>query len=173
MAKRRCKCNATGEWGTSDIFYKAPNGKYYKDEQLYLTYKKESESFDTVAAIIFDVLGWKAMEGCYPKKFFSKLNMLHGFGWSNVSVVAKETKSELKAIMERNDYKFKDELSRAVYLMAVIRTKCFEAEQKKNRMSNSKRGFTAEREVLPEYYDEPDIMHLKPRSAKDISKWLD
>ena len=32
---RKVKCQITKEWGTSDTFYKAPNGKYYKSKKLY------------------------------------------------------------------------------------------------------------------------------------------
>lgn len=33
--RRSCKCNYTGEKGMTDVFYKAPDGKYYKDEETY------------------------------------------------------------------------------------------------------------------------------------------
>ena len=31
---RKVKCQITKEWGMSDAFYKAPNGKYYKSKKL-------------------------------------------------------------------------------------------------------------------------------------------
>lgn len=36
---RKVKCQVTGIYGTSDTFYKAPNGKYYETEDIYEKYK--------------------------------------------------------------------------------------------------------------------------------------
>ena len=38
---RKVKCQITKEWGMSDVFYKAPNGKYYKSQKLYEVWLKE------------------------------------------------------------------------------------------------------------------------------------
>ena len=32
---RRVKCQATGAWGTTLTYYKAPDGHWYKDEATY------------------------------------------------------------------------------------------------------------------------------------------
>lgn len=52
---RKVRCQVTKEWGTSDTFYKAPNGKYYIDEKIYLKVKKDAEyrnlCIDTICSI--------------------------------------------------------------------------------------------------------------------------
>ena len=40
---RKVKCQITGEYGTSETFYKADNGKYYKSKELYNVWNKENE----------------------------------------------------------------------------------------------------------------------------------
>jgi len=41
---RQCKCQVTGEKGTTDTFYKADNGKYYKSKEVYDIWNKENEN---------------------------------------------------------------------------------------------------------------------------------
>lgn len=42
--RRGCKCNYTGERGMTDSFYKAPDGKYYKDEATYGQHLADKEA---------------------------------------------------------------------------------------------------------------------------------
>ena len=43
---RKVRCQVTKEWGTSDTFYKAPNGKYYINKETYQKIKKDAEYRD-------------------------------------------------------------------------------------------------------------------------------
>lgn len=51
-----CTCAATGEKGKTNEFYKAPNGKYYKSEELYQEILFERDCRDKVFNIIFHEL---------------------------------------------------------------------------------------------------------------------
>lgn len=49
---RKVKCQVTGICGTSDTFYKAPNGKYYETEDIYETYKLDKEYYEKIFFLI-------------------------------------------------------------------------------------------------------------------------
>lgn len=41
---RAVRCKITGEYGTIDTFYKAPDGKYYKSKEIYQHEKNEKNT---------------------------------------------------------------------------------------------------------------------------------
>lgn len=49
---RKVMCKITGECGTSDSFYKAPDGKYYKTEQIYNEFVKNNEIISQIISFV-------------------------------------------------------------------------------------------------------------------------
>ena len=45
---RLVTCKATGEKGTSDTFYKSPNGKYYKSKEVYENFMRDKKLLDDI-----------------------------------------------------------------------------------------------------------------------------
>ena len=49
---RLVTCNATGEKGTSDIFYKSSDGKYYKSKDVYENFINDKRLLDDIHTFI-------------------------------------------------------------------------------------------------------------------------
>lgn len=56
---RQVSCYITGEKGDSDSFFKAPNGKYYRTEQLYRNLEEEQEYTEKLIVLINTILNNK------------------------------------------------------------------------------------------------------------------
>ena len=64
MAERIVKCTVTVETGTSSNFYKAPNKKWYRNEETYLNWRAESEARKKVIEwLLTEILGYSLGEG--------------------------------------------------------------------------------------------------------------
>ena len=138
---RRVKCQVTKEMGTSDIFFKAPNGKYYKTEEVYLEWKRTSELRNMCISILCDVAGYN--ENIVIPTFLNK--MVNDIGKKTGFDVLYETiQRHYKDFVWANEHKeFATELNRLFYYQSIIKNNIIEVynehqeekEQKKREES--------------------------------------
>ena len=114
---RKVKCQDTQEFSTSDVAYKADDGKYYSSEEAYLKIKCYiAYRFKCVEAM-FSVMGYK--EGMIlPTIFYKKLSELKNVGFE---AVYNTIKSQFDSIQWAiNNKQFASEASKVIYIMAII-----------------------------------------------------
>lgn len=99
---RSCTCAVTGEKGNTVDFYKAPNGKYYKSEDIYNEHMHEYSCKKALYVIVFkEILKIKDCEkyGSY----FNKLVSDSGIKYSELLKCLKSNKEEIIEKMPSDD----------------------------------------------------------------------
>lgn len=162
---RKVKCQITKEEGTSDVFYKAPNGKYYKSQKLYETWLKEKtdreEFLDMFAT---DFLGYKKGQ-VFPTVLCKRLKELEFYGYDVINQTVKKCKSSIEYALTHKD--FASENGKISYIFAII----------KNNINDVYKQIVEEEKkpIVEHYIDETvDIDNIQTtHKEKNIKKWLE
>lgn len=162
---RKVKCQITKEYGTSDSFYKAPNGKYYKSQELYETWNKEKiDRADFLDMFASEFLGYETGQ-VFPTVLCKRLKELEFYGFDVINQTVKKCRSSIGYAITHKE--FANENAKISYIFAII----------KNNINDIYRQVTKKRnEPRPEYYiDETvDIENIQTKhKEKDIRKWLE
>lgn len=167
---RPCKCWATKEKGNSDDFFKAPDGHYYKSEEIYNESRKEIDAYNEVVNLLYvDYLGYEPKQpfSSYGVKEISKLRKFYG------AVTILHTFEECKDALEWANMSkhFDTEFSHINYLLAIIKNKIKDVYDREER--NRKKMEVAESKVF-EVIEDIDVNYdVDPHKAKDISEFLE
>lgn len=162
---RKVKCQITKEWGTSETFYKAPNGKYYKSQKLYEVWLKEKtdrENFLNMFACEF--LGYKSGQ-VFPTILCKRLQELEFYGFDVINKTVQKCSSSIEyALTHKN---FVNEGIKISYIFAII----------KNNINDVYKQVVKEDNIpKTEHYidDTVDIEDIQTKhKEKDITKWLE
>jgi hypothetical protein len=167
----RVKCQLTGEYGTSATFYKAPNGKYYKSEEMYKAWEKEKDDRKYISEMIAtDFLGY--VEGqVFPTFIFKKLKELEFYGYDIIKTTIERCRTSIEYAMSNKV--FKNDNARISYIFAIIRNNINDIY--KEHVINEKTIENQEKHVTNfEVTDEYAIMNIgSKQKAKDISEFLE
>ena len=123
MGKRRVVCQVTKEKGLSGEFYRVVhNGRnlYYKDEQTYLNMIKEREIKDEINHFIaIEILNYDS--GQYlPPALLKRINDMNKLYPYEVILETFKVNKETLQYWMNQDSKFKNEMARISYMMAII-----------------------------------------------------
>ena len=122
---RKVVCRVTGEYGTSDKFYKViENGKnkYYKSEEIYKGYKKQQLYRQKTLDLIFDLLGYEE-DQYLPPMLLGKIKKLNNyFTYEVIYETFQQSHKTLQYWINIKE-KFSSEYSRINYMMAIIQNK--------------------------------------------------
>ena len=162
---RKVKCQITKEEGTSDVFYKAPNGKYYKSQKLYEAWLKEKidreEFLDMFAT---DFLGYKKGQ-VFPTVLCKRLKELEFYGYDVINQTVKKCKSSIEYALTHKD--FASENGKISYIFAII----------KNNINDVYKQIVEEEKkpIVEHCIDETvDIDNIQTtHKEKNIKKWLE
>lgn len=115
---RKVKCQVTKEVGDASEFFKAPNGKYYKTEQIYNKWRHEAEDRRQCIDLICEYANYKSIE--YAPSFLNK--MLSDFGKKVGYDVLLETIQECENdfLWANSNRDFNNEMGRMFYFKAII-----------------------------------------------------
>ena len=168
---RKVKCQITKEEGTSDVFYKAPNGKYYKSQKLYETWLKEKidreEFLDMFAT---DFLGYKKGQ-VFPTVLCKRLKELEFYGYDVINQTVKKCKSSIEYALTHKD--FASENGKISYIFAIIKNNIndvYKECQRKEKIEERQE----KKIVIIETVDERSIMDIgSKQKGKDISEFLE
>lgn len=151
---RQVKCMATGELGSNTEFYKAPNGRYFKNESVYKEWtkkhgkksvkpKKEGrtpESYRKLYGALSTALGYNVGQPL-PRVVMSKIKELDYYSDEVITETVIDCTDDIQwADKNRN---FDTEYSRACYVMAIISNHV--ADTQKRHDIETKRRRDAER----------------------------
>ena len=162
---RKVKCQITKEIGSSDTFYKADNGLYYKSKELYEEYKTEAEYRRKIIDFFcIELLGYE--KGCaFPTVLTKKLESLSAYSNKTIwaTILYKEEDLRYWASVEG---KFKNDFGKICYLFVIIINSINEVQKMVKAKENQ---LTSAVEIPPEIED----ISNKTNQNKDISKWLE
>lgn len=152
------KCMATGERGPRDTYYKAPNGRYFKSEEIYEAWmagrRKEKakqnkprhyekpgrtpESYKKLCDTIADMIGYDPGGGQpMPTIVFRRLKELDYYSDEIIQETLDEKADAIRWAMENKA--FENDSGRACYLMAIVRNNIAEVERREKEKKKARR----------------------------------
>ena len=164
---RRVKCRVTGQIGDSSCFYRAPNGYYYKSEELYLEMvQKETVRKNLIRYISLEFL--ELTEGMkIPGFLLKKIKEYETpYGYSLLLSYLKENHELISRSLAR--ISFSNDVRKIQYLFAIVDGN-INTYYKKEKERLAKIEKAKETKV-----DMPSI-EISPvkHKEKDIRGWLD
>lgn len=117
MAARRVKCRDTGEYSTSDVAYKAPDGKYYSSEAAYSSSVIQKESRSQCIELWYELLQYQAWQKM-PSLVFSKLKSWEPYGYDVVYATMNGERQRINWALVNKQ--FKNDSQCIAYLCAII-----------------------------------------------------
>jgi len=162
---RKVKCQITGEYGTSDTFYKASNGHYYKSKEIYEQDKKDKKYYSLIKdTICFEFLGYQKGQK-FPTTLTKKLKELSFYPNEVIYKTIQDQKENIEYWILRKD--FSSDYGKIAYIFAIITNNINDVYR--NWKINQHQQIKQE-----QWQDEPiEIIKSKQHKSIDISKWLD
>ena len=116
---RQCKCQITGETGTTDTFYKADNGKYYKSKEVYDIWNKENENRKKVIEkFAIDFLDYEPGQ-VFPTVLTKKLKELEFYGYDVINRTIDKAYNSIQYSIQHKE--FKNDIGKISYIFAIIK----------------------------------------------------
>ncbi len=164
---RKVKCQITHEVGDSADFYKAPNGKYYKSEDVYNLWRRETEDRKECIRLICDYADYKSGE--YAPTYLNK--MLKEFADKVGYDVLLETIQgcEKEFIWANENKEFNNELGRLFYYKAIIGNKVVDVYKKHQRIKEQEKRMS---QTPIEIYGDIDNIGCPTGGGKDLRNLL-
>ena len=162
---RKVKCQITGEWGTSEIFYKADNGKYYKSKELYDVWNKENEDrkyvIERFATEFLDYVPGQV----FPTILTKKLKELEFYGYDVINKTIDKSYDSIQYALRTKD--FRNDVGKISYIFAIIKNNINDVyKQVANEEKEQKRECDIATSV--------DIDNIQTtHTEKNITKWLE
>lgn len=162
---RQCKCQVTGEKGTTDIFYKADNGKYYKSKEVYDIWNKENEDRkNVIERFAVDFLDYKPGQ-VFPTVLTKKLKELEFYGYDVINRTIDKAYNSIQYAIQHKE--FKNDVGKISYIFAIIKNNINDVY--KQVVQEEKRS-----ETVCEIDNEVDIDNIQTNhKEKNIKKWLE
>ena len=151
---RKVKCVDTGELSTSDLAYKAPNGKYFSSEANYKQWEENKTYRLKCIDKMYEIMGYKP-KMILPTYFFKKLKDFEGVGYLALyNTMITQSKSIDWALKNKD---FGSETAKVMYIVAKLKEK-----REANRKINT---------IMPDEF----VMDLPVEQKKsvDISRWVE
>lgn len=162
---RQCKCQVTGEKGTTDTFYKADNGKYYKSKEVYDIWNKENEDRkNVIERFAVDFLDYKPGQ-VFPTVLTKKLKELEFYGYDVINRTIDKSYNSIQYAIQHKD--FKNDVGKISYIFAIIKNNINDVY--KQVVQEEKKS-----ETVYEIDNEVDIDNIQTNhKEKNIKKWLE
>lgn len=168
IVSRKCKCQLTGEYGTTDTFYKAEDGKYYKTKELYEARKKEKEDRKAVIErFAVDFLDYKTGQ-VFPSVLTKKLKELEFYGYDVINCTIDKCYEAIQYSLRTKS--FNSDVNKIAYIFAIIKNNINDVYREVQREENKQKAF-AETDTP---FNDVDIENIQVQhEEKDIKKWLE
>lgn len=162
---RRVKCHETGEWGTSLTFYKAPDGFYYKSEDLYKEKQKKSDTYNQLIEELAELMGFTPGM-VFPTCVVKGLKQLSFYDNEVILETAKRCHDKVEYAMRTK--KFASEYQKSAYIMAIIKNNINDVYKDIERNKHD-----SQRDIQPVIPIESDLENVGcVKVSHDISDFL-
>ncbi|MEY8421981.1 hypothetical protein AALB52_04415 [Lachnospiraceae bacterium 38-14] len=168
---RQCKCQITGETGTTDTFYKADNGKYYKSKEVYDIWNKENENRKKVIEkFAIDFLDYEPGQ-VFPTVLTKKLKELEFYGYDVINRTIDKAYNSIQYSIQHKE--FKNDIGKISYIFAIIKNNINDVYKQVLREEKIKEKQKTQTDHF-ESISESELMNIgSKRKAKDISEFLE
>lgn len=183
MSKRRVKCQATGEYGTSDTFYRSGDGRYFKSQEVYEDFMAEraaraaarEKHADLVTEIAQKYFGFEEGQP-YPVFLEKKMKELNYYSDDIISLTFEKSHEAIDYAVRNKQ--FKSDYNKAQYIFAIIRNNIsdvYRSRQKMQKRTERLQGDEAaeaaeeRQEMIENNYDNTEA---RKKKTTDISKFL-
>lgn len=162
---RQCKCQVTGEKGTTDTFYKADNGKYYKSKEVYDIWNKENENRKKVIdKFAMDFLNYKPGQ-VFPTVLTKKLKELEFYGYDVINRTIDQTYDSILYAVQHKE--FRSDVGKISYIFGIIKNNINDVYKQVVQQEK-------ERETMFEIDNSVDVDNIQTNhKEKNIKKWLE
>lgn len=116
--KSKVVCQVTKEYGTSDVFYKAPDGKYYKTKEIYIKDRENKEYYKLCIDKLANFLGY-CRGKVFPTIVSKKIAELKE-GYSCKVIYNTIEKCEDSIVWALQNKEFNNDNGRMSYILAII-----------------------------------------------------
>ena len=133
---RKVKLRDTGEESTSDIAYKAEDGKYYSSKEVYEKIFENKTYRTKCIELMFKVLGYKN-NMIIPTFFYKSLKNFEGVGYKALYNTMIEQDNVVQYTLKNKE--FNGETAKVMYIMAIYNNNVMDSykkmisEQKRNK----------------------------------------
>lgn len=164
---RQCKCQITAETGTTDTFYKADNGKYYKSKEVYDIWNKENENRKKVIEkFAIDFLDYKPGQ-VFPTVLTKKLKELEFYGYDVINKTIEKTYNSIQYAIRHKE--FINDVGKISYIFGIIKNNINDVYKQTVQQEREKKN-----ETVCEIDNEVDIDNIQTKhKEKNIKKWLE
>ena len=164
---RQCKCQVTGEKGTTDTFYKADNGKYYKSKEVYDIWNKENEDRkNVIEKFAIDFLDYEPGQ-VFPTVLTKKLKELEFYGYDVINRTIDKVYNSIQYAIQHKE--FKSDVGKISYIFAIIKNNINDVYKRTVQQEKEKKNRT-----VCEIDNELDIDNIQTNhKEKNIKKWLE
>ena len=159
---RRVKCQDTGEYSTSDVAYRAANGKYYSSMAGYQQLEEQKVNRKKCIDALFEILGFDK-DIIVPTILFKNLKSYEKMGYDVVyDTIIEETKDINWALQNVN---FQNTNGMIMYVCKILEGHMVDVYQRKKfERCHAKRPDVAPIDIE---------IHNKKQKSKDISRFLE
>lgn len=160
---RKVKCVDTGEYSTSDVAYRATNGKYWSSVAAYNHHEEQMEWFHKCVNLMMSELGYD--DSFVPTLIMKNLKRYEKVGYD---VAHKTIEQQHDAIMWALQNKtFIKEFNKITYVFRIIDNNILDVYEAKKRDKEQKR--INEAMIVPQ----DDQVQNKRQGTHNISKFLE
>ena len=167
---RKVRCCITGEYGTSDTFYRDEKTKrYYKNKEVFDNWRAQTDKRNEVLDIIADIVGYYNGEK-FPSSITKKLKDLEEiYDIFTVYDTFVEKRDDIQFAIDTRD--FDTEYGKCAYIMAIVVNNINDIWIRRKREEKTK--LKQEATLKSEDMDFDYIPAPVKKNTKDISQFLE
>ena len=159
---RRVKCIDTGEYSTSDVAYRAINGKYWSSEAAYNKHQDQMEWFHKCVNLIMSELGYD--ENFVPTLIMKNLKRYEKVGYDVAYDTINHVHDSIMWALQNKT--FIKEFNKITYVFRIIDNHVLDVYEERKRDREQKR--INDRMVVPQN----DEINNRKQETHDISRFL-
>jgi len=128
---RKVKCKMTNEYGTSDVFYRADNGEYYKSKEIYDIYVYEKKCRIILIDKLIDIMGYKNMTQ-FPTVLSKEVKILHEtYSYGVILKTFNHCNKNIQYALSNKN--FGNEYGKIKYIFAIIKNNINDIDKQESR----------------------------------------
>ncbi len=159
---RRVKCRITEEYGDSEDFYKAKDGRYYKSKEIYINYKREDLARRKTNTLLMEFLKLRS----YPPMLGKLIKELHqDYSYEVIYLTVVNCKKNIQYALSNKH--FNSQFAMIRYIGAILKNNIPEVYKFCQMKKNSK---TKKIDIDKDVFEN---QRTNTKEKKDISKWLE
>lgn len=171
---RRVKCCISGAQGTSDTFFRAPNGRYYQNETLYQETQRNAQTHKQIIETLLDAMQYQPGM-VFPTSLPRRLKEFEFYGAAVLLETVRRCAPTIREAVQT--HYFATEYQKISYVIAILKNKINDVYQDclRREKAQAAADAAAKQSVCWDEDNFEDVcaaqQHNKA-SKRDISRWI-